>query len=139
MSDARTLRLAYPEITPAELDVFLKAVLPDGEFDLKTLEARGMKLEQAHRIHVAVQAFCGPRRSAQKLEMRLSEAKFKVEAALARKEAPDAHELELAESLPAKLRELRSDRKLKELYSEATLATLQARERELMALALPLG
>ncbi len=134
MSDAQTLRLAYPEITPAELRTYLSAILRDGTFDLKVLETSQMKLEQAHRIHVAVQAFCAPRRSAKTLEARLTEARLKVEAAMARNEPPNEKELELAETLPARLRELTSDARLREIFSAQTIATLRAHEAELLAL-----
>ena len=136
-SDARTVRLAHPEISIEELDVFLSAVQRDGYLDRAKLDAAGMKLEKAHRIQVAVAAFLRPKRASERLTQRLDQARKAVEAALARNEAPPVKDSELSESIPPRLRELAADQSIAELYSESTLDALRARESQLLQLPRP--
>ncbi|MFT3836059.1 MAG: hypothetical protein QM723_03555 [Myxococcaceae bacterium] len=137
MSDARTLRLAYPEISVEELDVYASAVTPDGYLDRSKLEAGGMKLEKAHRIGIAVAAFLRPRRAQQRLAARLDQARLAVETAIAEHEAPPKKDSELAEMIPQRLRELNGDKAFSELYSDSTLSALKQREAQLLQLPRP--
>jgi hypothetical protein len=137
MSDARTLRLAYPEISVDELDVYVSAVTPDGYLDRNKIEAAGMKLEKAHRIGVAVAAFLRPRRAQQRLSERLDQARTAVEAAIAQQQPIPPRESDLAETIPQRLRELGTDHAFSELYSETTLSALRQREAQLLQLPRP--
>lgn len=137
MSDARTLRLAYPEISVAELDVYASAVTPDGYLDRTKIEAGGMKLEKAHRIGIAVAAFLRPRRAQQRLSERLAQARLAVETAIAEQKAPPKKDSELAETIPQRIRELSGDKAFSELYSQGTLDALRQREAQLLQLPRP--
>src|SRR5262249_39810510 len=109
MTDARTLRLAHPDISPERLEAFiayqrtlLKALLETSGDDwagrfafghAKALKASALESLEQRRIASAVEAFCGRRSAAEAVAERLAEARRRVAEAQAKGEQPSAKDV----------------------------------------------
>jgi hypothetical protein len=150
MADARTLRLAHPDVSPERLEAFityqrvlLKALIESSGDDwagrfafghAKALKESGLDGLEQRRIATAVDAFAGRRWAARTVAERLEVAKKHVADAKARGAAPAAKELALVEKAPAELAELEDLHELEERLGAVTLSSLKAREAELLEL-----
>jgi hypothetical protein len=150
MADARTLRLAHPDVSPEKLEAFiryqramLKALLETSGDDwagrFAFAHAHGLKdsgldaLDQ-RRIASAVESFCGRRWSARTVAERIAEAKARVEEARAHGRELPPREAALVERGPDELKRLEDFSDLEATLGSVTLASLRAREADLLEL-----
>jgi hypothetical protein len=150
MADARTLRLAHPDVSPEKLDAFiryqrvlLKALIESSGDDwagrfafghAKALKDSGLDGLEQRRIATAVEAFAGRRWAARTVAERLEVAKKHVADAKACGVAPAAKEARLVEKGPDELKELDDLTELEARLGAVTMASLKAREGELLEL-----
>jgi hypothetical protein len=150
MADARTLRLAHPDVTPEKLEAFvryqkvlLKALIDSSGDDwagrfafshAKGLKESGLDALEQRRIASAVEAFCGRRWSARTVAERLEVARKNVADATARGTKPSAKDATLVEKAPDELAHLEDLSELEAKLGAVTLASLKAREAEILEL-----
>jgi hypothetical protein len=150
MADARTLRLAHPDVSPEKLasfiryqQVLLKALVDSsgddwaGRFAFSHAKAlKESKLDglEQRQIASAVESFCGRRWAARTVAERLAVAKKAVEEATARGVAPPAKDAALLEKAPDELKHLEDLTELEATLGSVTIASFEAREAELLEL-----
>jgi len=143
MSDARTLRLAHPDITPDKVEAFivyqrtllrsLMDVSGDdwaGRFAFghaKALKQSGLDPLEQKRIAADCASFCG-RRSA------VAEVKTRIRELQAHRPNLSAKEAAMLERAPAELARLEDLSELEATLGATTMASLKAREVELLEL-----
>jgi hypothetical protein len=143
MSDARTLRLAHPDISPERLEAFiayqrslLRSLMDSSGDDwagrfafghAKALKASGLDALEQKQIAVAAATFCGRRSAVAEVRSRIRELKMR---------APNlsAREASILDKAPEELSRLDDMSELEAIYGELTLSTLKAREVELLEL-----
>jgi hypothetical protein len=150
MTDARTLRLAHPDVSPEQVEAFiryqrtmLKALMETSGDDwagrfafghARALKASGLDPLDQRRIASAAESFCGRRWAARTVTDRLAEARARVEEARARGAEAPAREISLIEKAPEELKHLEDLSELEEVLGPATMASLKSREAELLEL-----
>jgi hypothetical protein len=150
MSDSRTTRLAHPDQTPERVQQFinyqrtlLKALLETSGDDwagrfafghAKALKECGLEPQELRRVAAAVESFCGRRWSAKQVADRIAEAKARVESANKRGVEAPAREASIVANTPKELAKLEDLTELEAVLGTVTLASLKAREVELLEL-----
>jgi hypothetical protein len=143
MSDARTLRLAHPDVSPERLERFmtyqrtlLKALMETSGDDwagrfafghAKALKASGLDTLEQKQIAAAAQSYCGRRSAALAVSERLHELE-------ARRSSLSPKEAELLQKAPADLQKLEDLSELSDTLGPVTMASFRAREVELVEL-----
>ena len=143
MTDARTLRLAHPDVTPDQVEAFvvyqrtlLRALMDTSGDDwagrfafghAKALKASGLEPLAQRRIASSVASFCG-RRSA------VAEVKARVRELKARHPNLSDREASILDKAPAELAKLEDSTELEAILGGVTMASFRAREVELLEL-----
>lgn len=143
MSDARTLRLAHPDITPTQVEAFtvyqrtLLRTLMDssgedwaGRFAFghaKALKESRLEPLEQKQIASAAASFCGRKSAIAEVKARLRELK-------ARHPNLSARESSILDKGPAELARLEDLSELEATLGAVTLASFRAREVELLEL-----
>jgi hypothetical protein len=143
MSDARTLRLAHPDVSPERLDAFivyqrvlLRALMETSGEDwagrfafghAKALRESGLDALVQKQIAAAAASFCGRRSAVAEVQRRVAELK-------ARAPNLNAREASLLAKAPDELKRLEDMTELEETLGRATMASFRAREVELLEL-----
>jgi hypothetical protein len=143
MSDARTLRLAHPDVTPSKVEAFiayqrsLLHTLMDSSGEdwagryafahAKALKASGLDPLEERQIAAAAASFCG-RGSA------VAEVKSRIKELKTRHPNLSAREASLLDKAPAELARLEDVSELEKTLGSVTVASFQARADELLEL-----
>ncbi len=143
MSDARTLRLAHPDISPEKVEAFvvyqrtlLRSLMDASGEDwagrfafghAKALKQSGLDPLDQKRIAAAAASFCG-RRSA------VSEVKARIRELQAHRPNLNAREAAMLERAPEELARLEDLSELEATLGAVTMASFRAREVELLEL-----
>jgi hypothetical protein len=143
MSDARTLRLAHPDVPPEKVEAFvvyqrtlLRALMDmsgddwAGRFAFghaKALKASGLDPLEQKRIAASAANFCGRRSAVAEVKVRIRELK-------ARQPNLSAREASLLEKAPAELEKLEDLSELESTLGSVTMTAFRAREVELLEL-----
>jgi hypothetical protein len=143
MSDARTLRLAHPDVTSEKVDAFivyqrtlLRSLMDASGEDwagrfafghAKALKESALEPLEHRRISAAAAAFCG-RKSA------IAEVNARVRELKARHPNLSARESSILDKAPAELQKLEDLTELEGTLGAVTMASFRAREVELLEL-----
>ena len=143
MSDARTLRLAHPDVPPEKVEAFvvyqrtlLRSLMDASGEDwagrfafghAKALKQSGLDPLEHKRIAAAAASYCG-RRSA------VAEVKVRIRDLKARHPNLSDRETSILEKAPAELAKLEDLSELEQILGPVTMASFRAREVELLEL-----
>lgn len=143
MSDARTLRLAHPDVSPEQVEAFvayqrslLRSLMESSGDDwagrfafahAKALKASGLEPLQHRQIASAAASYCGRRSAYYEVKRKLDELKAR---------APDlsAREASVLAKGPGELEKLGELTELETTLGPVTMASFKAREVELLEL-----